>query len=432
MNKLKFAVFILCAVLAWGCKKETQQSAVLTIDPKVQYTADIFNDMYLWYESMPTVDLASISTPGDYINKVRYTQDRWSFTMPYTDMMKLLQNGETTGWGFGFGYDNLKNIRIFFVYDNSAMGRAGVKRGWQMKSINGSPVSSMTSADFNTALANTTNTFVFIKNDGTETSIQMSKGVIGINSVQYSTVFSRGAKKIGYFVFSDFLGSSVKELNTTFDTFVSQGVTDMILDLRYNGGGTLDCADSLVALLAGKPNKDKIYNTLTYNNKHVRMGYSYKIGLKYNSIQLDKLVIITTSGTASASELVISGLKPYLNIKLIGSKTHGKPVGMNIEGITSLNLAVAPISFRNTNSVGYTDYFDGIPVDFAVNDSPTQDWGDLTDECLKASVNYITTGAIGFVPQKSTGYLNRTIYKGSDFPIENLYQFGNGANRSNE
>ncbi len=432
MNKLKFAVFILCAVLAWGCKKETQQSAVLTIDPKVQYTADIFNDMYLWYESMPTVDLASISTPGDYINKVRHTQDRWSFTMPYTDMMKLLQNGETTGWGFGFGYDNLKNIRIFFVYDNSAMGRAGVKRGWQMKSINGSLVSSMTTADLNTALGNATNTFVFIKNDGTETSIQMSKGVIGINSVQYSTVFSRGAKKIGYFVFSDFLGSSVKELNTTFDEFISQGVTDMILDLRYNGGGTLDCADSLVALLAGKPYNDKIYNTLTYNNKHVRMGYSYKIGLKYNSIQLDKLVFITTSGTASASELLISGLKPYLNIKLIGSKTHGKPVGMNIEGSTSLNLAVAPISFRNTNSVGYTDYFDGIPVDFAVNDSPTQDWGDLTDECLKAAVNYISTGAIGFVPQKSSGFLNRTIYKESDFPIENLYQFGNGANRLNE
>ena len=432
MNKLKFLVFIVCAVLVLGCKKDPQQSEALTIDPKVQYTADTFNDLYLWYESMPTVDLPSISTPDDYINKIRYSQDRWSFTMPYTDMMKLLQDGETTGWGFGFGYDNLKNLRIFFVYDNSAMGRAGVKRGWVMKSINGSPVSAMTSADFNTALANTTNTFVFIKNDGTETSIQMTKGVIGINSVQYSTVFSRGAKKIGYFVFSDFLGSSVKELNTTFDKFVSQGVTDMILDMRYNGGGTLDCADSLVALIAGKPNKDKIYNTLTYNNKHTRMGYSYKIGLKYNSIQLDKLVIITTSGTASASELVISGLKPYLNIKLIGSKTHGKPVGMNIEGNTTLNLAVAPISFRNTNSVGYTDYFDGIPVDFVVSDSPTQDWGDLSDECLKAAVNYISTGAIGFIPQKSSGLMNQIIYNGTDHPVENLYRFETSPEHSNE
>jgi hypothetical protein len=404
----------------------------LPIDAKVQFTADTFNDLYLWYESIPTVDLTTLKTPDDYINKVKYAQDRWSFTMPYTDMVKLLQNGETTGWGFGFGYDNLKNLRIYFVYDNSAMGRAGVKRGWVMKSINGNLVSSMTTTDFNTALGNATNTFVFIKNDGTETSLQMSNGVIGINSVQYSTVFTRGAKKIGYFVFSDFLGSSVKELNTTFDKFVNQGVTDMILDLRYNGGGTLDCADSLVALLAGKPNKDKVYNTLSYNNKHVRMGYTYKIGLKYNSLQLDKLVFITTSGTASASELLISGLKPYLNIKLIGSKTHGKPVGMNIEGNTTLNLAVAPISFRNMNSVGYTDYFDGIPVDFAVKDSPTQDWGDLSDECLKAAVNYISTGAIGFVPQKSSGNLNQMIYKGTDNPIENLYQFGAGHNVSNE
>ena len=195
MNKIKFAVFVVFVILVWGCKKDTQQTEIITIDPKVQYTADTFNDLYLWYESMPTVDLPTVKTPDDYIGKVRYSQDRWSFTMPYTDMMKLLQNGETTGWGFGFGYDNLKNLRIYFVYDNSAMGRAGVKRGWVMKSINGSLVSSMTSTDFNTALGNTTNTFVFIKNDGTESSIQMTKGVIGINSVQYSTVFTGGQKK---------------------------------------------------------------------------------------------------------------------------------------------------------------------------------------------------------------------------------------------
>jgi len=342
--------------------------------------------------------------------------------MTYTDMVKLLENGETTGWGAGLGFDDLSILRILFVYDNSAMGKAGVKRGWQIKAMNGKTIAAMSDSEVNTALSNPSNSFEFIKNDGSQTTVQLTQGIIEINSVQYSTVFPRNGKKIGYLVFSDFLGSSVKELNTVFDDFSAKGISDLILDLRYNGGGTLDCADSLVAMLAGKPNKNMVYNTLTYNNKHIRMGYQSVIGLKSNSVQLDKLVVITTSSTASASELVISGLKPYMNLKLIGSVTHGKPVGMNIEGDTKLNIAVAPICFRNVNSQGYSDYFDGIPVDFAVADNVTQDWGDTSDACLLAALNYISLGSIGSISIKSAIVPHRIIYKGTDHPLENLYQ----------
>ncbi|HEY3389184.1 MAG TPA: S41 family peptidase [Prolixibacteraceae bacterium] len=422
MKKITYFPLFLSLLILFGCKKEISKEVAKTIDPSVQYTANTFNDLYLWYESIPAVDLAAIKTPDEYINKVRYVKDRWSFTMPYTEMVDLLEKGETSGWGAGLGFDDLNLLRILFVYNNSAMGKAGVKRGWQIKAMNGKTVASMSDSEVNTALNNAANSFVFIKNDGSETTLQMTQGPIAINSVQYSTIFPKGAKKIGYLVFSDFLGSSVKELNTVFDGFLSQGVTDLILDIRYNGGGTLDCADSLVAMLDGKPNKDKVYNTLTYNNKHVRMGYQSVIGLKSNSIQFDKLVVITTSSTASASELVISGLKPYMNMKLIGSTTHGKPVGMNIEGDTQLNIAVAPISFRNVNSQGYSDYFDGIPVDFAVKDNVTQDWGNSSDACLTAALNYISTGTIGSVSVKSAIIPGRIIYKGTNHPVENLYQ----------
>jgi len=425
MKRIIYCSLFLLFFTVFSCKKDKSADSVLSIDPSVQFTADTFNDLYLWYESMPAVDLTTIKTPDDYINKVRYIKDRWSFTMTYTDMVSLLDNGETTGWGAGLGFDDLDLLRILFVYDNSAMGKAGVKRGWQIKAMNGKTVAAMSDAEVNTALNNASNSFVFIKTDGSETTLQMTQGAIIINSVQYSNIFTKGAKKIGYFVFSDFLGSSVKELNAIFDDFSGKGVTDLILDLRYNGGGTLDCADSLVAMLAGKPNKDKVYNTLTYNNKHVRMGYQSIIGLKSNSIQLDKLVVITTSSTASASELVISGLKPYMNMKLIGSTTHGKPVGMNIEGDTKLNIAVAPICFRNVNSQGYSDYFDGIPVDFAVKDNVTQDWGNTADACLNAALNYISLGTIGSVGVKSAIIPGRIIYKGTDHPVENLYQSAN-------
>jgi len=425
MKQIIYCSLFLLVFTVISCKKDKSPDPVLSVDPSVQFTADTFNDLYLWYESMPPVDLTTIKTPDDYINKVRYIKDRWSFTMTYTEMVSLLENGETTGWGAGLGFDDLDHLRILFVYNNSAMGKAGVKRGWQIKAMNGKTVAAMSDAEVNTALNNASNSFVFIKNDGSETTLQMTQGAIIINSVQYSNIFTKGAKKIGYFVFSDFLGSSVKELNAVFDDFSGKGVTDLILDLRYNGGGTLDCTDSLVAMLAGKPNKDKVYNTLTYNNKHIRMGYQSIIGLKSNSIQLDKFVVITTASTASASELVISGLKPYMNMKLIGSTSHGKPVGMNIEGDTKLNIAVAPISFRNVNSQGYSDYFDGIPVDFVVKDNVNQDWGNPADACLNAALNYISLGTIGSVGVKSAIIPGRIIYKGTDHPVENLYQSAN-------
>ena len=261
MKRIFYSVLLISFFLAFSCKKESVQNLPPSIDPLVQFTANTFNDLYLWYETMPTVDLTTIKTPEEYIGKVKNSLDRWSFTMTYTDMVDLLDNGLTTGWGAGLGYDDQNLLRILFVYDNSAMGKAGIKRGWQIKSINAKTVALMTDSEVNAAFKNASNSFVFIKNDGSESTIQLTKGVIVINSVQYSAIYAKGVKKIGYLVFSDFLGSSVKELNTVFDGFSHNGVTDIVLDLRYNGGGTLDCADSLIALLAGKPNKDKIYNT---------------------------------------------------------------------------------------------------------------------------------------------------------------------------
>lgn len=415
-------LLILLLLVIQGCKKDHNQEGSNTIDSSVQFTADTFNDLYLWYQSMPTVELQTVSTPDDYINKVRYAKDNWSFAMSYSALNELLESGESSGWGAGFAFDNQDLLRIIYVYNNSPMGKAGVKRGWQIKAINGKTVASISDDEVNAAINNNpSNSFQFIKNDGSETTLNLTKGGITINTVLYSAVYKEGDHNIGYLVFSDFLNSSVNELNVAFNDFNNQGVTDLILDLRYNGGGTLDSADSLVALLAGKPFKDNIYNTLTYNNKHVRYGYQSVIGLKDNSIQLDHLVVITTSSTASASELVISGLKPYLNLTLIGSTTHGKPVGMDIKGNTNLDLAVAPISFRNTNSEGYTDYFDGIPVDYNVADNATQDWGNRADGCLRAALNYIGSGTIGLTTTKSAIIPSRLIYDGTKFPIENLY-----------
>ena len=152
MYKILCSAFILALLLAISCKKDSSTTPVKTVDPKVKFTADTFNDLYLWYETLPAVDLTTVKTPDDYISLVKNAKDKWSFTMSYTDMTNLLQNGVSTGWGVGLGFDAQTILRILYVYNNSAMGNAGVKRGWQLKTINGKLVSSMSVSVINTAL----------------------------------------------------------------------------------------------------------------------------------------------------------------------------------------------------------------------------------------------------------------------------------------
>jgi carboxyl-terminal processing protease len=408
------------SVFVFSCKKDGDNPTLT--NPAVLYTSNTFLDWYLWFESIPNVNLASFDTPEEYIDAIRYQKDRWSFTMDLDKLEALLSKGETTGWGAGLGFDQFNVLRILYVFDNSSMGKAGVKRGWQIKSLNGTAISTMSEAAVNQALDQSVLSFTFIRNDGSEASIQLTKGAVTINSVLYSTIIDKNSRKIGYFVLSDFLDSSVKELNTVFESYAGSGVRNVIIDLRYNGGGTLSCADSLVALLAGIPHKDKVYNTLIYNNKHIRSGFQNLIGLNSNSIPVDNLVFITTQETASASELVISGLKPYLNIRLIGTRTHGKPVGMNIISDIQDNLAIAPISFKNVNSQGFTDFYDGIPADYAASDDYSMEWGDQSDACLNMALSYISTGGVGISWKKALVPAGRILYKGTAVPLNDLYQ----------
>ena len=188
MIRITRLMFLLLLVLNFSCKKEKQTTAYQLVDSKVKFTSDTFNDLYLWYYTMPSVDLTTFKTPEEYISTVKNSKDRWSFTMTYTDMLNLLQNGVTTGWGAGIKYDAQNLLRIIYVYDNSAMGKAGIKRGWQIKALNGKLVSTMSVSEINTALSNSSNVFNLVANDGTESTVNLTKGAIVINSVQYSNI----------------------------------------------------------------------------------------------------------------------------------------------------------------------------------------------------------------------------------------------------
>jgi carboxyl-terminal processing protease len=210
----------------------------------------------------------------------------------------------------------------------------------------------------------------------------------------YSNVYRAGSRRVGYFVYNQFSGpSSIEELINTLQDFQSQGVNDIILDLRYNRGGYVSTQDTLANMLAPAS-----------VGRGQNLMYTYQFNQKYSKSNVKTLWyktprIIVTPATASASELLINNLKPVLNVKLVGeSNTFGKPVGFFPIPVFQYNIY--PVSFKTVNSAGSTDFYQGFPVDKNTVDDLSRDFGDLNESSLKEALSYMNTGAFTAVTQK--------------------------------
>jgi hypothetical protein len=229
--------------------------------------------------------------------------------------------------------------------------------------------------------------------------------------VLYKNVITTGNNKVGYLVFNQFFGETSRtELTDAFNYFQSQGITDLIVDLRYNPGGSTETQDALADLIApAAANNQKMY---TYQfNSQLQQGnfpllkkkpgfdnvsFSESINTvnyeKAGNLDLNRVFFIVTSSTASASELLINNLKPYMSVKIVGDTTYGKPVGFFPIDIAS-KYSIYPISFRTINSAGNADYYSGFAPDQLTADGVNKDWGNVTEPSLAAVLKYLNTGS---------------------------------------
>jgi len=360
-----------------------------------EYIYEQFKDWYLWYDQIPDIDPNGIETQEALIDSIKVPVDRWSFSGSLTEVNKLFLSGEYKGFGAGFMFDTKGEIKISHAYKQSPLGRSGVDRGWKVVSINGftsANVDSLNAALTSDGVVN----FVFLDLNNVEHSFSLQREAFAMNTVLYSNVYSVNDKKIGYFVFDGFYNTSVAELKAVVENFKKGKITDLIVDLRYNGGGLNDVAYKLFAMIGGDIVKNKTIIEMKHNDKHSSKNQVYLSNYDSTVLNVSEVCFITTNNTASASELIINGLEPYMNVKLVGGQTHGKPVGMYIFSVKALDLAILPISFINTNSLGYGEYYNGLPVDIAEVDDLSHGWGDTNELMLKAAISAIEEPELAF------------------------------------
>jgi C-terminal processing protease CtpA/Prc len=370
----------------------------------------LMKDWYFWYKNLPAVTLTDYKDPYELMDALRYKPlDKWSFVADYNAFVASMQ-GSFVGHGIRIGLDAQGNARIVTIYKNSPLytngaGGKGVRRGWIIKKLNGSDLApalvSMNSGDptaysnlIGPATAGRSNTFIFQTPGGNDTTAVTIKSGFQVNTVMLYDTLTINSIKTGHLVFDEFIEPSSQELATAFAFFKAQNVKELILDMRYNSGGLFSVAQELASYIAGTSKFSTLLLKCTYNNKKSTEDTTYNFKNVSSPLNLKRLVVITTRGTASASEEVINGLIPHLTVTTIGDTTNGKPTGMNIWQTKNNKYIFAPVTFTLVNSLGQGDYYAGFAPAKYVPDDITHDFIDKNELCFKEAIYFLQNGTV--------------------------------------
>lgn len=357
-------------------------------------TKDDNQDTYYTY-------LNEYSNPEDLFNSLIYTQeDDFSWYIEDVDAQADAFRGISESYGINLAFAIFTDesqtdavVAVSYVTENSPASDAGIQRGDLIykvgdETLNGNNIGLInklyTDSSIRLSFVDYSSGSPVYTND-----IELTPITLNENPVFYHDIIETGGAKIGYLVYNSFVHTYHQELNDVFGEFKSQNITELVLDLRYNGGGSVITSAFLASMIDGNVKADTPFADLVYNQKrdleegaiypffdkgwlYDKSTGEYTANFDINRLTtLNRLYVLTTGSTASASEMIINGLRPYMEVKLIGNTTVGKNEGSitvydsrgdftdSANRNPNHNVGMQPIVFQITNSNGESDYDDG-------------------------------------------------------------------------
>ena len=490
MKKIFYLIIILSAGLMTSCKKDKKSttSPILTGSSKTGTTLQLIQDSvflyakedYLWFTALPdyaTFQPRSFTNANDLtaltneLNKLSQyainpaTNQPYEFYKPDPGQAKysFIDDGTVTNelngvkgdFGLDVQYNQINDLRIEYVYPGSPAALAGLTRGCQVTNINGNTnitydakgYGSGTSTNINfvsNAVYNSsTITMVVTKLDGSIKTANLTTANYNVNPILKDTVITTtNGHKVGYFVFNSFVSDNVADplLNAVFANFTTQGVTDIVVDLRYNGGGYVSTAqyiDNLIvpAAKSGTLMYNTYYNSNLTGNKDPLLvgqfggqpdlsvaGNAIKFA-KNGTLNVNRVFFIITGQTASASELTINNLRPEMDVEFVGEQSYGKPVGFFAININKYEMFTPEFSVENSASQGgyyegFTPGTSGYPgvSDF---DDLTKNFGDPKEGLFADILTDVNTGTYAVSNKK---VIQSTNPSANSFSLNASYQ----------
>lgn len=342
-------------------------------------------ESYLWFDEVEDRDPANFGVI-EYFNLLRTEaltdsgrpRDNFHFSQNTAEFNQLTQSGITRGYGFNFQRNRSSAPREFivrFTEPGSAAEQAGVPRGALLTSVDG--VDFISSSDVNTintglfpSEPGATHEFGFRLQNGSEITVSLVSEDVLVSPVQNVSLIETDFGPVGYMQFNAFNVTAQPALIDAFEQFSEQNVSELVIDLRYNGGGRLALASQLGYMIAGEQSQGSAFEVLQFNGKFMpneptpffdrEIDYNEGVFLSRQlpSSSLSRVFVLSTENTCSASESLINGLRGIgVEVVLIGDTTCGKPFGFF--PTDNCGTTYFTIQFQSINAVGFGDYQDG-------------------------------------------------------------------------
>lgn len=399
MSRVAFACFVaLVATVASAVPARAQNAPVsCTTSGKNLYVRDVMSDLYLWYSQMPNVNPTSYASPEAYLEAVRFRQ--LDSTFSYITSREANDAFYSESQFIGFGLSTAitgSEMRVLQVFPDSPASEAELSRGDRIVEIGGRTVSALIASGeigsaFGPSEIGVESDIVFTSQTGARRPAHLVKRPVTIPTVSLTRVYTVNGRRVGYIFFRNFVTPSLEALDRAFEELSAAGVNELVLDLRYNGGGLVSVAQHLASYVGGLRTDGLVFAEYFHNDKNTFRNQIIRFETKPKPLQLDRLVVVTTGGSASASELVINALRPFMPVVVIGDKTYGKPVGQY--GVAFCDKLLAAVSFALRNANGQGDFFDGFAPDCPAPDDAEHQLGDPEEGSLKEALRFISTGA---------------------------------------
>ena len=435
------------------------------------------NDTYLWYNEIADVDPAGYSDRLDYFDILKTNattssgnaKDNFHFTIPTDEYQQQVSTGSSSGYGMRYAIISSsppREIRVSLVETDSPAGRApaSLMRGAEILEIDGvDAVNGGTQADvdvLNTALfpSNDGETHTFVVRDigaTTTRSFSLTSETVVSAAVRESKIINTASGNIGYILFNTFgIEDSEVQIINAITQLAADNVQDLVLDLRYNGGGFLDIAGQVGYMVAGSVRtNNRIFDAISFNDKYpntnpvtgqvlqptpfhsTSIGFSVPQGQALPSLNLERIFILSTARTCSASEAVINGLRGVdVEVILIGSTTCGKPYGFY--ATDNCGETYFTIQFQGENDKSFGEYSDGFsPMNATgtigelvpgcqVSDDFLNQLGDSNEAMFATALSYRTNGVC---PTAGTVVSNKQVFVPSMNTLDMLNDHREGS-----
>lgn len=390
--------WLLLAWLALPAAAAAQGTADCSTVGQVGYVRDVMRDIYYWYRELPDPAPAQFGSPEAYLEAVRYRPLDTSFSYITAAASDQAYYGDSqyVGLGLSTRFASEDELRVSQVFPDTPASEAGLERGARILSVGGRAVGDWVRAGqagdiFGPSEIGVAVDVVFRRGDGREVSAHLVKRLVTIPTVSHTAVFEVEGRRVGYVGFRNFVNPSFAALAAAFGQLRAQGADELVLDLRYNGGGLVSVAQYLSDLIGGPRALGQLFCRFQHNDKNSFRNQDLFFGQQAEALDLKRVTVITTRASASASELVINGLRPFMDVKVVGDTTYGKPVGQY--SFNFCGKVLHPVAFSLRNALGQGDYFGGIPADCAAEDDLEHQLADPNEASLREALYVTVRGA---------------------------------------